>query len=511
MKSFYLSLLFSSLYFFYIKDTSAQTPTLQFGKPEKTFHYTQDTKVIGWDSTGFYIVNYYPGTKDKVFLEKYDKQCNRIFMRQLVLPVYNGMETLFEDILLVNGQLVLFTSVFNKKENKSYAIASKISNQGIVESDVKLVDESSKGQRMFNNDDFKFVLSVDSSKVLVFHEESQKYSVKENYRFGLTIIDKNLDIKWKKAATIPFIHYDAHFEDFIISKDNKIHILLRLSEGDLFEKDVKPTTKYYILSYTQTEEELKMYSIFQDKFVSSLAFISDKNNNIICAGLFSYKHNLYAAGSFYLKINTSANTVETKTIKDFSAEVLEKCKSDIKTSKIKNEIKNYGVRKLILHDDGSITLIGEEFYDTYWNRVGEGPPYYYKNTLSYKNILFAGFKPDGELNWVTCIKKLQVASLKSGASLATGVYNDKIFLFYNDLKVDKTGQSTVGVEESLEYSNGVVAIISTDGSYTTKAIYDNFREPTILRPYINLPNANGELIVKSEKKETLRYIKLKLE
>jgi len=163
------------------------------------------SRIIGEDETGVYGLrwNNSYGTQ-KITVERYDKSLKLKKAYKIKLK-QKGTDLSFEDIELINGELILFTSYKNRKKKKNFLFAQKISKKSMkLSGKMEIIAEVPEKKRN-SAGDFQIEFSQDSTKILV--RGSIPYKKGEPEQYQLVVLDKNLNKIWKKNVTLPYPIY----------------------------------------------------------------------------------------------------------------------------------------------------------------------------------------------------------------------------------------------------------------------------------------------------------------
>ncbi|RYD83224.1 MAG: hypothetical protein EOP53_01480 [Sphingobacteriales bacterium] len=490
----------------------AQNVHVNWGKIEKASRRTQATGIIGRDANGFYVLAQKTIGRDEVYLEKYDNKSNRIFQKELTFPAPDGKKVNFEKLIMVDGQMLMFTSFYNRKLDKNYAFVTKVSNNGESDKSFKQIDEIT-AEKKRNNGNFDFILSHDSTKILVYHNEPYEKNAQE--RFSVKVMDKNLNFIWEKDISVPFRDKDFRISDYTVSNDNKVYMLARIQEGNREKKGGRPNYKYIILSYGEKDKTPNEYLVsLGEKFISDINFQLNNQNNLVCAGFYSLKNSSGVGGTFYMTIDSKTKAVTNKSVKDFDEKILGQFMSERKARKNNSELQNYDLRKLITKEDGGSVLVAEQYYvveHTYTDKNGTHTTYYYH----YNDVILVDIAKSGEINWVSRIPKMQVTANDGGyySSFAICVYKDKINLVYNDNKknIEKYDPKKLRSMGKVKKTVTMLVTVDSKGKYTKTPLFTNKKKAAIARPKLYLQTTKDEMVMQAIKGRNFMYGALRFE
>jgi hypothetical protein len=475
----------------------AQDVTLKWGNISKQPNRGAEAAyVVGRDTGGFYVVSTKNKGRKKVFLERYGNDNNLKWSKQLAIPSNDAEEGILEKIIYLNGRLLLFTSDYNRKLDKNFAFVSTISPEGVVNNDLKQIDEIQSKAKM-NAGDFDFMLSHDSTSVLVYHNEPYERNAQD--KFSIKVMNADLEIIWQKDISLPYRDRDFSVSNYIVSGD-KVYMLARLQEGNREKKGGRPNYKFIILSYEEAEPKPREYVVsLGDKFISDITFEIGHDKNLVCAGFYSKNNSADIGGTFYLVIDSDDESVLSKSIKDFDENILSKFMNERRAKKGR-ELYSYELRKLVPMPDGSSILVAEQFYirkttdDNSTTGTSTTRYYYY-----YNDIILVSIGRNGEIGWVTDVPKYQSSVNDFGyySSFAIAVYKDKIGLLYNDHRKNLTKpKKTMRPMTSPKNAAAVLVLVDgKSGEYTKKALFEQKKKAPYLKPKLHLQTAADELVI----------------
>ena len=165
-------LLFCSL--FPLKVQGQNEPQLNWGKQVKNNTNIKITKIISQDATGFYTIKTKQGKldadgPDKVYIEHYNREMDLTKSLEIDLK-WKKKRRQFEKVLMIGGQLYLFTSFNNQAKKKNFLFAQRL-NRKLLKPEKELtfiaeIDTKNK----YKEGSFHFHISLDSSKVLIYNQ-----------------------------------------------------------------------------------------------------------------------------------------------------------------------------------------------------------------------------------------------------------------------------------------------------------------------------------------------------
>lgn len=340
--------------------------------------------------------------------------------------------------------------------------------------------------------DYKFVLSPDSTKLLVLLESTGK--PKEDRNFNITVFDQSLKKLWEQEAQIPFERRLTFLYDTDISNQGTVYVSLKQSEKEIQwnvlkgkEKNLPPSYNCLIYSYAANKKENKDVRIkIEKKYVVDTKLIFNEEGNATVSGLYKNDYEGSVKGIFYATF-TAANPVTTNAkLADFPSDLVNLVIND-KFGGIHSDpgLSIYFKLKDIKYRENGIDLISE------YNRVivsTQAKSGGYSETTTeyiYGDIVVAHIGNDGKTTFTRVPKNQDDVGIGAFFGFYAAVYKDKLILFYNDDKdnIDRDLSKKPDDISKFKSSIFIAAIVGMDGSLTRKAVYENKDENLIAVPH----------------------------
>ena len=507
----------------------AQNVTAKWGPIQKSPGSRDIEGVIGRDKSGFYVAEVKYSGRIKVFIKKFGNDNTEIYTKEINAETANGGKIQIEDIIMIENQMLLFTSYYDKKDDKNYAFVSRLNAEGNVEGATVQIDEIAARKKK-NAGSFHFYRSADSSKILIYHNEPWDKDKDADKKFFIKVMDKNLNVLWSKKCVVPYKDKDFVISDYTLSNDNKVYMLAKIQEGKREKKDGMPNYRYTILGFTADANNVKPddndeddgsdaeeYVIsLSEKFISAISFQLDKANNLICAGFYSENNSSEAAGIFFLKIDSKSKSVLLKNVKPFSKDVLRMFMSDRKINR-GNELYGYQLRNLIPKKSGGSYLVAEQ-YEFYISSYTDSRGITHSTAhYIYNDIVVVNLVESGEIAWVCRIPKFQQTINDGGyySSFASLVLekDEKLCFIYNDNQKNLNEKDFNKIRPMGNLKKTIVNIVIVDnqGNYEKAALLNNKEDKVVIRPKMYLQSSANELILYGRRGKKYRFGNIKVE
>ena len=471
--------------------------------------------IVGENATSFYTLTTQPETMfsdGHIFFEEYSKSdMTQVRRQEVLMPKTNGKKEQFGNLLYVKGKMILFTSYFKSSQKKNFDFVQSVNDDGTVNPDAKKIDEievTKSGLFGTNKGSFNTILSTDSSKILVYRNET--YKKNEPHQFHCKVLDLNLNEIWSKEIELPYKDKNFSVSDYTLDNNGDVYMLAKIElEKDQHQKG-DPNYKYEIVYYNHTADALKEYDLsLGEKYITSVAFKLNSTGDLVCAGFYSNKDSYSSIGSFYLKIDEKTKNVVNTGFKAFDKNILEKFMSVKKVDKGK-EIYYLKADKILFHDDGTAYMIAEQYWVTVVTSYDAQTHTQYTSTVYNADyIVVVNFSADGSVVWTKCIVKKQVSSNDGGIYISYSLQEvgKKLFFIYNDniknLKIQNPDDyKTMGNPKK---SVAMLVTIDEKGNEQRNPMFDAKDLQVILRPNLSLQVSPTAMIIYGDKRKNFKY------
>lgn len=414
-----------------------------------------------------YIPPFYEGKAAFAPPKKYRKRFMATISEDLQVTNYSEIilpkDNYFQEVLLFNGILYVFSRTSNKDMSESVLSVSTLDkNSLLLQNDMRAILEIKANTSDENNNLFlTFHTSPDGSKLLVTF---QQVDLKQNIlQTGLAVYDGELNQIWSQQSLNLTIGNGVYlFNEFKVDNMGNVYSNVDVFNGeDDFEdarrlryglgrqlgfqsKYLKQSPKYtsYIVSYTNKGKTSTTYKLIAGgKKVRYVAF-EPVANKLKCVGLFSEDNKTSIIGASYFEIvPEEAELVNTK-IFDYDIDyIIDGCdeKEAERTKALisaNQEFENglYELRIKFLEDGGFWFL--SEHKDISKEKMMAGPQgTLWLDCYQYKDISVLNFNSNGDLIWKKKVDKLTFTKFEDAmyGSYSAHAKNDMLYLFYNEI------------------------------------------------------------------------------
>jgi hypothetical protein len=294
---------------------------------------------------------------------------------------------------------------------------------------------------------FSFLKSHDGSKLLVQYRRKpkKKDDAISHDVIGMYVFDSKLNQLMGNDIKMPYTEQAMDNMDYHLNSEGIPHILARVRSdgsdrnyrGIGTRTDIKINHHIELLKIDIPAGKIKVTKIDAEGYLfKDIALYDDSDNNMICKGLYTQPGIFWTNtnGIFQFRFNDNGG-ISTKNFYEIPLEVInqyqnagtQKENAD-NEEKGKAQFKDLDMKRLIVQEDNSIVLIGEQFYFKSYQR-GDKTSIAYR----YDDILITKINPNGDMAWMRRLPKRQTASSPAGGISFKHIYlEDKHYLVFLD-------------------------------------------------------------------------------
>jgi len=357
----------------------------------------------------------------------------------------------FECIKEFKGTYFLFYSLWDKPNKKEQLFCREIdfdnfgfkgTDKLLVKVDGKVTDFKGEGGISFNIftgfgatdiDKFNVQTSFDSTKVLIQYRRkpTEKKDKLSKDIIGLYVFNNKMESIYGDEYTMPYTESKMNNMDYSIDSEGNVYTLATVFNDDDSRikkyKDGKPNFRLELLCVQQNVKDFRITKIeVGTNIVTDLWLFETTNKQMICAGFYSEAKNTKysgdlddASGIFMFKTDKNGEAKNVQTYK-IPVEVInqyltdkEQAKNEKADKNDKTEFRDLQLRQLIIQKDGSIIIVGEQYYlITYQSYSGNTSHTEYES--HYNDMLIAKIDANGKLAWMKKLPKRQKGGLAQG-------------------------------------------------------------------------------------------------
>ncbi|HLP51059.1 MAG TPA: hypothetical protein VK154_09270 [Chitinophagales bacterium] len=497
----YYSKLVTTLFMLVVLATRASEPTIkltwsaQYQLPKKHM----DLGFLGNMNDGFLQIGHDQG--QSMSLQKFSPALKLTSTKMIDLksmPKSYDVEKFIE----WNGKYYWLYTTWTKSESKERLFIQQIDiTKGALTGSAKELIACGKVTgdlvatgfyQMHKTNKFKIHFGNDSTKMFVYvvYPNESRNDAKNKMKYGFWVFDSDLKQVWSKPEVyMPYTEKKMDVKDMTVDHEGNFLFLGRVFNDDTEKEIVNDVPNFHFEIMKFSANSTKATTIpfqFEDKFVSQITIFQDKKNNVVCAGFYSGREkngklkNIGGKvdGSFFMRLDGDKLQNVHKGFYEIPAEVFKEYEKQKTQRKLEakeekgenNSAFNMRLRDVVFNEDGSLLLLGEEYYYiTYTYTSGRST--YTRTTYYYLDILAQYIDASGNMSWTKKIPKNQVGSNSTyGLGFRVVPYNGDSYLFFLDNEKNLNITPDRVPERHAAGWNGVLMGVKLDAAGTLKKV-----------------------------------------
>ena len=336
-----------------------------------------------------------------------------------------------QELYFQNGEFQLF-SVLTDVKDRFHLLRLERFNEHLEPISDEVIDTIKAEEKV------KLIEEEDGDGFLVsYYDKLAK--IKDRY-VRVLALDNDGSIRFREKVKSPVALQNFVVEDLIYKKNHPLYILCNyslISNASLSNsQDRLINNKYTLWAYDKDEKFLKEFEMrFNIKWAHGVKMELNQSEELVISGFVNETRNRSVNGVFSMIVNKNLEVVRSSS-ETLEIELVNQFLSDREVDKVK-EIDGLYLREMIVMDDDSYYLLGEE-YDKYTERNYD-PRTNITTTIDhfyFHSILAVHFNKDGKVNWAKRIGKMQNSTNDEGyfSSFATFANNNALYIYFNDHK-----------------------------------------------------------------------------
>lgn len=410
--------------------------------------------------------NIYGSIDRKASIEYFGVLDNRFYMFYTAFDKDNETENLYS--LEIDPR----TSQVIGGVNKVLTVEGKLSGN------VKM--KGLYGLGSVKNDRFRFDFSIDDKHMMIYYIYAPEIRDNDkNYdKLGIHVFNNELVEQWNTNAVMKYTESQMSFQDFEIDNNGDVFVLYDVleAEGD--------KGRYEILRYTEDEPEGTSWDINIKNYdeIEDLAFYEKDEDEFIIGGVYEMENGL--PGLFVVSMDKDDDGIEQHYV-PIPEEVLNAFNTEKENKKkAKTEKKGddynagaaYVMDGVIYGDDGSLIIVGEEFWKETRSYTSSNGSYRTTTTYFYGDIIATKINADGDLLWSVKIPKEQKgAKGKGGMSYEFVSNSESLYFLYLDHEDNLNLSTKESPKTHADGAGGFMTAAKVDvesGALTKKHLYN---------------------------------------
>jgi hypothetical protein len=428
----------------------------------------------------------------------------------------------FEFIVQMNSQIHVFSSYANKKTKKNSLYTQTLNKKTLqANNDRKKIADIPFESKMFKGvGAFDHSLSRDSTKMIIFYH--LPYEKNESEKFGFHVLDDKMNEIWSDDITLPYTDELFEIHSHLLDNFGNVHVLGKKYYEKLKDRRKgNPNYNYVILSYIKGENKAREYDVkLEGKYLTEMQLEINLDRELICAGFYSNKGVSGADGSYYLKIDSESKEILLKNFKEFDLNFITQNMTDKEENKARKkdakgkdaELWMYELDEMVIADDGSIFLIGEQYFveertttSTSNGSTSTRTTYLYH----YNDVIVVHIDFMGNILWAEKVGKRQTTANDNGffSSYNLVVVGDKLYFVFNDHPDNENLKKNNDFETFRGNKKSMIAIVEmdSDGKQNRTTLVSAKEAGVMTRPKVCEQITSNEMILFGQRGKKQRF------
>ena len=348
--------------------------------------------------------------------QQFDSKNLRETKRSEFVHIKNSKQRfIHEEFIQQKDKILEFYSLRNKETYEDQLFYQTFTFDNLTPGRNKLLATTERLQNRLGRNKIDVFQSIDQSKILMVYEfDNEIKNDRKNFqRIGMIAFDNEMNELWNNEITMPYAEAFIENMGFTVDNDGNAYMLIQ-------EKNKKELTPLELIILSGSSKPNTVEVANGSFFPKGMKLQQGNNGQIYCAGFYGGRVN---ASGVYTSI-VGPNGFIKETLRDFPKSFINGIKE---YPQPENEIydptdgiPNLTLDQVVVHDDGSTTLLGEIFKaikET--NGTNSIVKYYYRDVIVLK------FDAEGELSWFHNMEKDQYKAT-AVTNYGTGYYQFKI-------------------------------------------------------------------------------------
>ena len=382
-----------------------------------------------------------------------------IAQEKIALKTENGTGSL-NDMIIVNGKMVVFLSDKADKQNKLYyqRYTESCTPEGIP----TLLAEYEMPKGWNKSGYFNVIQSKNKGFFCV--EYSIPSTKTESERFGYKVYDDEFNVVSEGEYESPYDPKEADITNHYLSNTGDLFLGLKVyNTNDRGKVRDYTSLKKYLIFLIKDGDLTEMNLDLGDKRITDMTFSSDERRILTCTGLYG-EGAFSTKGAFYFQVDFANQEIVNEGFSEFTKDFItqdwsekQKTKANKREEKGKGspQLYNYDFREVHTTADGGVVVVMEQYYvvvhttrDPKTGATTTTYTYYYNDIITYR------VQEDGQFEWIQKMNKRQVSTNDGGYLSSIGGYfsDDKFIMFFNDNNKNYTETGDFSIEEKGLYT-----------------------------------------------------------
>jgi len=354
----------------------------------------------------------YDKERKKSMLVKYDAATNKTtsFVLKLKKRDYQLAQSLSDSIYI-------FSSFKDKKQNKYCFFVEDVDLKAFkLKNNPRMIAEidydNIKGLKSSN---FDLWLSDDKKHFLISYTLQSKDG--GILRYGFKVLDRQFNEIWKFEDDIPKVQGKWFLQGYKVDQNANVYMISRAYENEKDANKHYERSKLYVklINKDGTKGVDQELSLSGDKFITAQTFLVNKENELVCAGLYAKQGNESAIGNFSIVCNPEQTSIKSTDSRDFDKAFFTKGMSDKAAQKMEEKVDKdkefendfgYSFGWTMCRNDGGVSLIIQKEKLIITTIKQQHITYVYYNYY-YDDIIVLTYDAEGKIMWTQKIPQTQ--------------------------------------------------------------------------------------------------------
>lgn len=387
-----------------------------------------------------YLISVKRIANSKLYIQSFDVKS----LDLLNVNLYDDLDknAFFESFLIIKNRFYFFYSIYdsNNKVEQLFVREIEPKTATFIGEGKRVLTVGEKlsgklqGSTIFNFETvnkFNFKQSTNGDKCLIYYKlKPQIVNDKENYDLvGFCVYDDILTSPlWERVVEFPYSEEELSFLDIEVNSEGKVFVLAlhnykeELSEI-LLKEDQRGNYSFLLFGVDSKSKKMTEKSVnLKDKKITAIKMRVDTGDTIVLAGYYLSSLSQDVLGGVFTANLRPDCSVISESYNDLNKDV-----SDF----------NYlELRHVEYQNDGSVVLIGEEFYTVTKTWIDNNGRKRTSKHYCYSYILAVKISSKGKLLWANKIPKLQTGYRSLGGKSFKYMFNDseQCFFYLDNIK-----------------------------------------------------------------------------
>jgi hypothetical protein len=464
----------------------------------------------------------------KRFIEEYDnKSFSQLSSSEYQLPDIAGQTVGLLNITISEEDILVVLYGYNKKTKSFSLYTQTLTTQGKEKGKLDEFYTSEGDDDKIKDAVVDVRFSPDNSKMVVFFDRADRERLK--FMSDVVLLDLN-KIGSIQNTSLEYTMRDEKSDNVtfkmthVVDNDGSYFFISQRTE---FTKKVISNFKLHVEGYNIKGDKIGESDVFDNEslLLNPAMVKTDKGYSIVGYYMTNPKKRAVISGYsglFVANLDKKLNFSELKK-NDFQDKFFTDLYSERYIRRMKEKQKEiqvpapYSMDNIILHSDGTMTILSEYFLVTITDN-GKGQK---TTTTNYGHIIYYKLSPEGDITYSDVVKKNQISSTSSiglgiggGAltmfmsyetkdqrkkywSYSLAVKGDLVYLVFNDHRkneVNEDGEISASLANPAKGLPYLVEI-REDGTFTKKAMGEASDEDTYCVPQITFQTNPEEFII----------------